>query len=472
MSLSDGDDVSAGRGDTSGSAAPGEDKGGRRPVLTPERLERYRERLLEAAILGCPIAVIEWGVGKISARLTSQPWHILWFIAPLAVTAWIAWQRVMNRRVLRVRGAMLVFLICYLSVFTLAAASDLLVWKRLTVIDHQEAPRHWLLPAGWGDWRYGFAARDAPEARLVVMTMKPPEEGATRSAVRFELARLIKLAASKHAIGIAFDLYFGTEPSEVDAFLCGIVNGANIPVIAGERVVKGEIGLLRVESYAKSIEPCFPEEHRGHLLAYRDADGVVRNVGLRIQDGWDSLSLRVADQLSRDRPQDKATKPATRMMQFLFPQPGFTLLDYERLASLRPEELDALKGRFLLVGERSQAEIFHTPFGDRLGVEVHAAAIASLLAGHWIMRPPWWSGFLIIVVACYVIAALAADGASRGKLLAVALGISAFLVAAAALAMRLWYVWLDVVYPLVAVWLLLGLLVLLKRRLGAVPATP
>lgn len=467
---SDGHDVSARDGDAGGSPA-GADEGGRPGVLTPERLARYRERLLEAAILGCPIAVIEWGVGRISARLTSQPWHILWFVVPLALAAWVAWQGAMKRRSFRIRGAMLVFFICYLSAFSLAGASDLLVWKRSTVIDPEEAPRHWLLPAGWGDWRYRFAARDAPEPRLVVMTMEPPEQGATRSAIRFELARLIQLAASKHAAGVAFDFHFGPEPSEVDAFLCGIVHGAGIPVMAGERVVRGSLGIPRAEGYPSSVEPCFPEERRGHLLAYRDADGVVRNVGLRTREGWDSLGLKVAAQLSRDRPQEQAIKPEARMMQFLFPDPGFPVLEYETLASLPSGELDVLKGRFLLVGERSRPETFHTPFGDRLGVEVHAAAVGALLAGHWITQPPWWSGLLILVVACYLVAALAADGASARKLVAVALGISAFVVAAAALAMRLWYVWLDVVYPLAAVWPLLGLLLLLRRRLGAMPAT-
>lgn len=135
------------------------------------------------------------------------------------------------------------------------------------------------------------------------------------------------------------------------------------------------------------------------------------------------------------------------MMQFLFPVPGFPVLEYEKLASLPSGELEVLKGRFLLVGERSRPETFHTPFGDRLGVEVHAAAIEALVTGHWITRPPWWSGLLILVVACYLLVVLAADGASVLKLVAVALGISAFVVAGAALTVRLWYVWLDVVYP-------------------------
>src|SRR5262249_25796599 len=120
-----------------------------------------------------------------------------------------------------------------------------------------------------------------------------------------------------------------------------------------------------------------------------------------------------------------------------------------------------------LVGERSPEETFHTPFGDRPGVEVHAAAIASLLDGVWIERPPWWSGLLIIVVACYLIAVLVEDGLSVRTLVLIALGISVFLVGGSALAMRLWQVWLDVIYPLVAIWLLLGLLLMLRKKLGA-----
>jgi CHASE2 domain-containing sensor protein len=429
------------------------------------RFRDYREQLIAAAILGLPLAAITWILDTVSGALTAQPWHVLWFMGPLAVAAWIAWRQVMKRGALRVRGAMLVFLGCYLAVFSFAVASDLLVWKRSTVaVDQAQLARNWLLPARWGDWRYRFARPAPPPDRLVVITIQKPDTAATPEELRFDVARLVQIAAQNGASGIAFDFYFGQKPSNVDAFLCTVVKNAGIPVIAGQRVVKGQAGRMFAERYAPAIEPCFPDERRGHLIAYADADGVIRQVVLRISGIADStsLSLRVASLLDPDRP-----LPPGNLLRFVESRDTFPSLPSETLAGLPAGELGGvLHGRWVLVGERSPAEMFHTPFGDRLGVEVHAAAIGALLGGAWIERAPWWSGFFIMVVACYLIAALTAQGASRQKLLLVAFASSILVVGGAALAIRFWQVWLDVIYPVVAVWLLLGLLLVLRRRLG------
>ncbi|GAO03558.1 CHASE2 domain-containing protein [Anaeromyxobacter sp. PSR-1] len=427
-------------------------------VLTPERMERWRERLLEAALIGVPLAVIQWAVGRLSARVTSQPWHVLWFVAPLAVAAWLAWQAVVRRRTFRPRGPMRAFLVCYLAVFAVAGAADLLVLTRTTVVYEHEPPRHRLLPAGWGDWRYRVARRySADQVPLVVVVEPAPGSTTSRSAARFELARLVALAERAGAAGVALDFYFGEEPSPADALLCATVQRARKPVIAGERTVK--LPHIHAEAYAPTLEPCFPPERRGHLLAYRDADALVRTVGLRTLRGTPSLSLQVATQLAGG-----PVAPEGELMQVVFPRDEFLVVAAEELARL---DLGDLKDRFLLVGERSDAETFQTPFGPRLGVELHAAAVGTLLTGTWIRRPPAWCGALLLLVACYLLAALAAAGASTGKLFATAAAVTAFVVGGAAISMRLWNVWLDVVYPVAAVWPLAVLLALLRRRLAA-----
>ena len=450
------------------SPAGEKDEGQKRIAASAERLQRLKERLLDTAILGLPIALINLVHTKIIGDLTSAPWHILWFIAPLAVAAWVLWSQLRRQGTIRVRGAMLPFLVCYLSVFTLASGSDLLVWRRQTVaLDEAALPRNWLAPAGWGDWRYRFV-RHPPEidSPLVVVTMEKPGPDATRNAVRFELARLIRIASASGAKGVAFDFYFGREPSDVDAFLCRVVADAGITVMAGERVSQGRHGDLRAESYPDSISPCFPPDHRGHLIAFRDADGVIRQVALRLADASStSLSAQVASQLGWDRARLKG-----EVFQFVEPARGIRPVSYEDFRDYGKDELTRkLRGRFILVGERSQAETFQTPFGKRLGVEVHAAAIWSLVTGSWIVRPPWWSSLLIVVVACYLMAMLAAEGASSRKLLLVTVATSAFVVVASVVAIRLLLVWLDVIYPLVAVWVFLGLLLTLRRKLGIRP---
>ncbi|ABC83650.1 CHASE2 domain-containing protein [Anaeromyxobacter dehalogenans] len=443
-----------------GEAQAGGDHGAPQGVLWPERMERWRERLLEAALIGVPLAVIQWVVGRLSARVTSQPWHVLWFVVPLAVAAWIAWQAVMRRRSFRLRGPMRAFLVCYLAVFAVAGAADLLVLTRTTAVYEHEPLRHRFLPAGWGDWRYRVARRyAADQVPLVILVEPAPGPATSRGAERFELARLIARAEQAGAAGVAFDFYFGKEPSDADALLCAAVQRARRPVIVGERTVKAPH--VHAEAYAPALESCFPRNRRGHLLAYRDADDLVRSVGLRTPRGKESLALQVAAQLA-----GRPVGPDGELMQLVFPRDAFPAITSEDLA------LTDLKDRLLLVGERSAAETFQTPFGPRLGVELHAAAVGSLLTGGWIRRPPPWCGALIVLVACYLLSALADAGASIRKLLGVAAAVTAFVVAGAVLAMWLWNVWLDVAYPVAAVWPLVALLALLRRTLGSAPAPP
>jgi CHASE2 domain-containing sensor protein len=73
--------------------------------------------------------------------------------------------------------------------------------------------------------------------------MEKPARDRPATLQRFELARLIELASQSGARGVALDFYFGREPSDVDAFLCQVVNRANDtgkPVIAGQKIVRGD----------------------------------------------------------------------------------------------------------------------------------------------------------------------------------------------------------------------------------------
>lgn len=446
-------------------ATQGEGDGDDRSILTRERLEGYRDRLVNTAILGLPMAAIDWGIEKVSEPLMGAPWHILWFVAPLAVAAWVLWRRVLRRGTLRVRGSMLLFLVCYLSIFNLAAGSDLLVWERETVAFEQEdLARNWLAPAGWGDWRYHLASRPPADSLLTIVTMEEPT-GQSLAAMRVQLARLIQVAAESGGRGIGLDFYFSEESTPADGLLCNTVEAAGIDVIAGHRMIRGETGRLFAESYAETLQPCFPGERRGHLLAYEDPDHTVRQIGRRVQ-GEEAFSLRVASSLAGGP--DELPTTRSNVIRFVEPRARFVTVPFEEFADLPPDELRGLlDGYFIVVGERSKAERFRTPYGERLGVEVHAAAIASLLTDTTIERPPWWTSLLLILVSCYLIVVLAVDGMPTRRLAVVAAAISVFVFAAAAAAMALWNVWLDVIYAVAAVWLLLGLLPPLRERLDA-----
>jgi hypothetical protein len=72
---------------------------------------------------------------------------------------------------------------------------------------------------------------------------------------------------------------------------------------------------------------------------------------------------------------------------------------------------------------------------------------------------------LIILAPCYLITVIVSEGASRRRQLQVVLGVTGAVILLAALVMYFWTVWLDVVYPLMAVWLLYPMLLTLNRRL-------
>jgi hypothetical protein len=72
---------------------------------------------------------------------------------------------------------------------------------------------------------------------------------------------------------------------------------------------------------------------------------------------------------------------------------------------------------------------------------------------------------LIILAPCYLITVIVSEGASRRRQLQVVAGVTGAVILLAALVMYFWTVWLDVVYPLMAVWLLYPMLLTLSHRL-------
>lgn len=435
------------------------------------RLGRYGGRLLDAILLGVPLALIERANASLTGSLFAQPWRILWIVAPLAVATWLLWRQVIKHQALQVRGPMLLFLIGYLSIFTLAASSDLLAWRRSTVtFEEGLRPRAWLLPAGWGDWHYWLAKR-VHEDRLVVITMDTVPSTALAGAQRVDFATLIQLARHDGAAGIAFD-YFFEDASPLDPILCGAVDAAraeSIPVIGGQRLKQDSSGGPPYPGmYPAGLEVCFPPAHRGLLHAYADADNVVRQIVLRalVRDSA-AFSLIVATQFPGSHTFAEGT-----LLQFVEPRDGLWVIPYSELARLSTERLHSLFYRhFILVGQRSPRETIPTPFGDRLGVVIHAAAISSLLNDNWIRRPVWWSSLLVMVVACYVVAGVVLSESSKARMWIVVAGLSVALFAGAALAMWVWQVWLDIIYPMVAMWLLFALLLTLRKRLAHGAAT-
>lgn len=416
-----------------------------------QRIEGYANRVIDAAVLGIPVALINWGTSKVVGPLTAEPWRILIVILPLAAGAVWWWRSLAAGAEPRLRGRSLLFLICYLSAFTLAAGSDVLAWRRsLTGFDEASLPRHWIAPAGFGDWRYRIAPRPPHEPSIIVVTMDPPV-GQTRDAARFEIAQLIGAAGAAGARGVALDFHFDSAASAADPFICRAVQAAPMPIIVGF-AVDTLLGRPVRAPDPPALAECLATTPRGHLLGYREADRVIRNVPVRLHEPPDAeaLSLQIARAMSATG-QAPATPP-NGLLQYLEPDAADRPVAYEELRQLDTARLQALlANRFILVGERSGQERFLTPWGERLGVQIHAAAVQSLVAERWLQRVPWWYAFIVIAVACYIITALAAAGATGQRIVTVAAAITTGIAAAAVAAARTG-AWLDVIYATTAVW--------------------
>jgi CHASE2 domain-containing sensor protein len=144
-------------------------------------------------------------------------------------------------------------------------------------------------------------------------------------------------------------------------------------------------------------------------------------------------------------------------------------VSYRELAD-DPAKCKLMRDCWVLVGENLSSDTFLTPFGQIPGVLIHAYAIHSLRHGHFLTRTPWWSGLLMTLLSCYVIFSLVAQRASRVRIIGTALLLSALIVAASIVALVIWLIWLDVIYVLVAIWLLVSVLILFGKSTTAASA--
>lgn len=449
------------------------------------RVTRYREKLIEAAILAVPLSLIAATQSWISARLFGEPWKILWVILPLAIIAWLTWRTIVRPKQRAPHWRWFIVLGLFCAVFALASASDLLVWKRVPksagYYDRSdESARGWIVPVWLGDWRYRLVRRAPTELSGVVVILQQNLPGASKEALRVRDRRLIELARIGGARGIAFDVAY-EESSRVDSIFCE----------AGERAKSERRGFRVLSAYdltpakgellprrpptpqSASVLPCLPASEQGHAMGLAEGDGIVRSIPLR-WEGEDApaFSLRVAEALrDGDASKPRLSLPAGELLRFVPPDEELRIVEGRQLDALdrSPEQL---AGYFLIVGERSDSDTFRTPFGNLSGAVVHAYAVHSLLSGAYIRRPPaLWSAF-IVFAGCYVLTLSAARQANARRLALTACVLTAIIVAMAAFAIWLWRVWVDVVYAVAAIWLLLPLLIVARRVVPGAASGP
>jgi CHASE2 domain-containing sensor protein len=279
-----------------------------------------------------------------------------------------------------------------------------------------------------------------------------------------DLGLLVRLAAQKQARGVALDFFFPDPASTraVDDLFCSAVTTARSQDVAviGGYTYQAFGNTLRRQNPSFTLT-CLTPEETGHLIAFLDTDDTVRSLPLYFTGDRElpSMSLTVARRMVA--PSSLIT-PENGIVHFVAPSALPTMIRYEDLKS-NPDLAGILQDQWVIVGEESQDDSFLTPFGRLPGAMLHALAIESLVHQRYVKRLAWWHQWLLLFSVCYLLTALAAQGMNARRLVMIAAVASVGVIAVAGAAAWWSLVWIDAVYFLVAVWLLLGLLLGWRR---------
>lgn len=417
--------------------------------------DELRSKLLEHVVLGLPIAVVDLIVVWIMTRFFTQPWQILAFAIPLTVLAVIAWWRLTGHRTVKIGLWYFLLFALFVLVFSLASGSELFNWSRSLQGYNESKPKNFLSLNWLGDWRYWFIKQTEPDEDFAVVFMpagEKPEIG------RVHVAQLISLAANSGVKGIAFDFHFRDNGlPQVDEKLCKELKDAQtkIPVFLGHGFDRQD-GEIVFKGIAQDLQGCIPDQNLGHTVAYAEFDNKIRVVPLYFKNikSREALSLKIARTLEKD-----VALPAKGLVQFIKPSRNFPEFEFNDLYQKR----DRLHDRFLLVGERRESDTWPTPYGPLPGVIIHSYVVHSLRHNNFLERTPWWSSLLIVFTACFLVVVFVSAGWSRNRIALLLLLVSLVICVLAWMAARFWWVWLDVIYPLLAMWLFFALLLALSK---------
>ena len=393
-----------------------------------------------------------------------RPWQSLWLAAPLGVLVWLLLQSPPGRSGFRPRGRHLVLLMlagCLSSAVILTRGCD--TPRVLGAVRHYPLPRHGA--PRFGDWRYLLAPGPPPDSRIAILTV-PPLESTMR---RVTLTNVLRALHRAGATGVALDYSFDARTiTPADAALASGLNefvGNSNPIVAGLPINRNDFDELVRRPHPPALDSLLSVMPLGHLLAYREADGRVRAMPIRLKEHPDRpcFSLLIASKLS-GKPIDEIRLPRDGVLQFLRPASDFPIVTEAELLAPDPDAArDRLRGQFVMIGEASAAESCDTAYGRKLGVEVQSWAVNSLLTGRFIERGAWWVPMAAIWMSAFLLTSLASLGRTRRVIVATAvvLCLAATILSAAAMAISLF--WIDLVHFWVAILVLTLILLIVPR---------
>ncbi len=439
------------------------------PATIEKRIIDWGAELIRALVTGiCALAI-----GGINQRIydlgTAQPWTILWIAIPLAIVVAVSWST-LRRRKLTMHWVFWLFLGLYCTLFIILSTSDVLAWRREKVDTATPLSRQPTMLAALNGWRYKVLRPASSVGKPMVIVMLEPRGMRTWEDVRYDKLRLMQLVRQTHGVaGVAFDFYFSWK-TQIDGLLCDEIRAALKPneftVLSGFKTVVADDGTDRIWPPADALEECLPRgTQQGHVMALQGAEGEVRELPVSVVTADHvALSVRIAQALSKEQP----SLPADGRLRFVPPADviqEFSLADIE-------EDVHRLSNRFVVVGERSETDMYPTPFGLLSGTRIHAYAAHTVLANSYIVRPPGWVSAAFIIANCYLVTLFTAFGWSARRLCLLAAGLTAGVMLLSVLAMILFRVWLDVAYVIAALWILIFCMLGLRSSMPSLSLAP
>jgi hypothetical protein len=422
--------------------------------------------IAKLVMLAIPALGVNHLLFGITFPISQGPWSAAVVLLPILTAALVLYGLLRRDRPTALGRSYLAFFLLYCLAFSIAAGSDLLTGPRRLLAGYDEdegLPGNFLSLNPLGDWHYWWVPPAPPPLDLIILAV-PSFAGQPRAEQRHLFASLIRRAMDHEALGIAFDYYFEDE-AQVDALLRLSITSAEsrgLPVLFGYRHFVGE-GLVTRRPLPETLASVVSPERQGHLSGYLELDGCVRMVPVDLPgvQGQRALSYRIATVLHGS----DVKIPQRRLVQFIAPRGGVPVVAVDPATPNYKWEL--MRDRFVLVGPADASDVVRTPFGELPGVVIHAYAAHSLRTGHRIRRlDPRWT-FPMIFALCYALTLLQVQGSPRRTLFFAAAILSLVVFITAALAIRFGLLWMDVIYPLLAIWFLTALFLM-----GATIRTP
>ena len=403
--------------------------------------------IVKLMLLALPTLAVNHLLFDITIPSSQSSWGAGALLLPMLAAATILGWTLRGHRPIALGRNYLAFFFIYCLMFSIATGSNLLNGPRRLLAGYdKEIPRNFLALNRLGDWHYWLAPPAPPALDLLVLTIP-----SSRLEPRYLFTILIHQARIHDAKGIAFDYYF-EDPSRFDQRLAREINDAEsggLPVLLGYRHTIKQ-GLVVRSPLPEVLSSVVAAQRQGHLSGYLEIDNRVRLVPIDLPgvSGQPSLSYQIASVLRGNGLEAQGN----RLIRFTKPHGGVHQMPID--LAKPDQEWELMRDRFVLVGTGDASDVWHTPFGRLPGVMVHAYSAHSLRTDHQIRRlDPRWT-FPMIFSLCYALTLFHVKGASYRFLLFIAIALSLAVVTTAACAIYFGLLWMDVIYPLLAIWVL------------------